>query len=105
GLVARWEASEGTGRAREWLDRAIGAGPDPCYVCAACGAAHGEWSSLCPQCGGFDTLAWRVPGQGIGGARTPLDPVMLPGSAPPLIPAAAPESPAPPSPPAPTPEI
>jgi HemY protein len=91
-LMARLEDSEGTGRAREWLDRAIGAGPDPCYVCAACGAAHGEWSSLCPQCGGLDTLAWRVPEQGGAPPRTPFDPLMLPGAAVPLIQAAATES-------------
>ncbi|HEX2151262.1 MAG TPA: heme biosynthesis HemY N-terminal domain-containing protein [Stellaceae bacterium] len=62
-LMARLEESEAgePGVAREWLDRAIGAPPDPCYVCGRCGAAASEWRSVCPACSGFDTLTWRAP--------------------------------------------
>ena len=67
--------------AREWLDRAIGAPPDPCYVCAGCGTAAAEWHSVCRACGGFDTLAWRAPEvPGTAGAyrATGPAPLMLP---------------------------
>ncbi len=62
-LMARLEESEAgePQAAREWLDRAIGAPPDPGYVCARCGSMAPEWQSLCPACCGFDTLAWRPP--------------------------------------------
>jgi HemY protein len=62
-MMARLEDSEadGAARARRWLDLAVGAPPDPCYVCALCNAESGDWRSLCPRCGGFDTLSWRVP--------------------------------------------
>ncbi|HEX6443288.1 MAG TPA: heme biosynthesis HemY N-terminal domain-containing protein [Stellaceae bacterium] len=89
-LIARLEDAEGTGRAREWLDRAIGAAPDPCYVCAACALETMEWQSLCPQCRGFDTLAWRVPeraGKEFGAAFLP--PLLLGQGAPLIEPEAA----------------
>jgi HemY protein len=81
--LARLEESESpeSGRARGWLDRAILAPPDPCYVCAACRAALAEWHPLCPECGGFDTLAWRIPeraGRDPAGEAVLLPP-MLPG--------------------------
>ncbi len=47
--------------AREWLDRAVRALPDPRYVCSVCGGESSAWHSLCPRCGAFDTLAWRTP--------------------------------------------
>jgi HemY protein len=47
--------------AREWLDRTDRALPDPRYICGRCAGDSLEWSSLCPRCGGFDTLAWRTP--------------------------------------------
>ncbi len=98
-LMARLEDSDadGTGRAREWLDRALGAPPDPCYVCAACGSASDEWHSLCPRCGGFDTQSWRVPEHtGVEpGLRLapPLLPLMLPDSDLPRIEAGAAKAP------------
>jgi len=49
--------------ARDWLARAAGAPPDPCYVCGRCHAASAEWQPVCPKCGGFDSFAWRVPEQ------------------------------------------
>ena len=62
-LMARLEENEDgePQAAREWLDRAIGAAPDPSYVCRSCGTAAPEWQSVCPACDGFDTLTWRVP--------------------------------------------
>jgi HemY protein len=62
-MMARLEEVEQNdpARMREWLDRAIGAPPDPRYVCASCGGENIEWRSLCPRCGAFDALAWRTP--------------------------------------------
>ena len=68
--------------ARDWLDRAIGAPPDPCYVCTQCGGETPEWQALCPDCGGFDTLAWHSPPSGPRPALTQpasgAAPLMLP---------------------------
>ena len=84
-LMARLEDTEGAGRAREWLDRAVGAGPDPCYVCAACAAETLEWQSLCPRCRGFDTLAWQLPERRGKEFDTALLPPLLPGPGGPFI--------------------
>jgi HemY protein len=81
-LMARLEQEEAgdAAKAREWLDRAITAPADPCYVCSRCGDATLEWRPLCRQCGGFDTLAWQVAPL----TRRPIDdaaaapPLMLP---------------------------
>jgi HemY protein len=98
-LMARLEDGEAdsAGRAREWLDRALGAPPDPCYVCAVCAAESGEWRPLCPRCGGFDTLSWRVP-QRSGtepGAHAAISvfPTMLPMTEGPLIEGSAAKAP------------
>jgi HemY protein len=95
-LMARLEDSEPghAEAARGWLERAAGAPLDPCYVCTRCHAENAEWQALCRQCGGFDTLTWRIPERGAvatageGAASAPL--LMLP--APPLPVAAAPPS-------------
>lgn len=62
-LMARVEEAEhgSAGGMREWLDRVVGAMPDPVYVCASCSGESLEWRSLCPHCGKFDTLTWRTP--------------------------------------------
>jgi HemY protein len=62
-LMARLEEAEHgePGAGREWLDRAITAPPDPRYHCASCGGESLEWRSLCPHCGAFDALSWRIP--------------------------------------------
>jgi HemY protein len=69
--------------ARGWLDRALGAPPDPAYVCRRCASVAAHWQALCPHCGAFDTLAWQVPaGAGRAAAGT------LPAAAaPPMLPA------------------
>jgi HemY protein len=66
-LRARLEDAEpgAAGNGRDWLDRAVAAPPDPRYVCSACAAESQEWHTLCPHCGGFDTLAWRLPLQAV----------------------------------------
>ena len=65
---------------REWLDRAVGATPDPRYVCANCGRESLDWGSLCPHCGAFDAFSWRVPGWADPGGNLPIaaDPAAAP---------------------------
>ena len=57
---------------RGWLDRAVGAKPDPRYVCAACGGESLEWRSRCSRCGAFDTLSWRTPAWAVPAAAPPI---------------------------------
>jgi HemY protein len=86
-LMAQLEESEAGAApaARQWLDRALGAPRDPCYLCARCGGESGEWAALCPQCGGFDTLLWRTsPHRRVPIIAPPADTV-----APPMLPAPA----------------
>jgi HemY protein len=74
-LMARLEESEdgNMAAARDWLDRAIAAPPDPCYVCTRCGGGESpEWQALCRECGGFDTLRWTSPSQGAGAISAPM---------------------------------
>jgi HemY protein len=77
-LTARLEEAEhgDLGAMRAWLDRAVGAMPDPRYICASCSGESLEWCSLCPRCGAFDTLSWGTPAWAV-----PTDPLNL---APPL---------------------
>jgi HemY protein len=85
-LSARLEDSEhnDSAAAREWLDRAVTAPPDPRYVCTSCGGEGPVWHALCPDCGGFDTLAWR---QGAAPPRPAVtDSVLAPTPAPRLPP-------------------
>jgi HemY protein len=93
-LMARLEESESGDMpaARDWLDRAIGAPPDPSYVCSRCGGGESpEWQALCPECGGFDTLLWRSPPSpdraGIAPMASAGAPLMLPA---PEVPGAPP---------------
>lgn len=85
-LMARLEES-GAGNlaaARQWLDRAIGAPADPCYVCGDCGRETVDWAPLCPVCGGFDSLAWGLAGRPSGTPAAELTaaaaPLMLPAA-------------------------
>jgi HemY protein len=85
-LMARLEEGEygpGAG-ARAWLDRAADAPPDPCWVCGECGAEAREWHALCPACGAFDSLAWRVP-QGRAATSLSKNLPALPAEAVPLV--------------------
>jgi HemY protein len=73
-MMARLEEAEHGGGpgAREWLDRAVTAMPDPRYVCATCGGESLEWKSLCPHCSSFDALAWRTPAWTASGGTLPI---------------------------------
>jgi HemY protein len=84
-LMARLEEEESgnMAAARDWLDRAIGAPPDPAYLCRQCGGGEtAEWQALCRDCGSFDTLAWQNPPSGDRAVIAPLAsagaPLMLP---------------------------
>ncbi|MGH7046532.1 MAG: heme biosynthesis protein HemY [Stellaceae bacterium] len=61
-MMAQLEEAEhhDLARAREWIDRATTAVPDPRYICESCGGEAPVWSALCARCGAFDTLAWRT---------------------------------------------
>jgi len=64
-LLARLERRE-TGdenAAARWLLKAADASPDPTWLCRACGGAEQQWQALCPDCGAFDSMEWRAPGQ------------------------------------------
>jgi HemY protein len=78
------EGANDAAAARRWLDRAIAAPPDPAYRCRRCGAAAAHWQALCPTCGEFATLAWRLPetaGRGTDGVLpASVAPLMLPAS-------------------------
>ena len=83
-LMARLEEAEhgDLGPAREWLDRAVGAVPDPRYVCASCSRESLDWRSLCPHCGAFDALSWRALARSDAGGYLPI--AAEPGAAPEL---------------------
>jgi HemY protein len=49
-------------KVHEWLARATDAPADRTWRCAACGAQHESWRSVCESCGAFGTLHWRAPG-------------------------------------------
>ena len=49
-------------KVHEWLARAATAPADRAWRCAACGAHHEAWRSVCESCGAFGTLHWRAPG-------------------------------------------
>ena len=87
-LMSRLEEAEhgDLGSVREWLDRAVGAVPDPRYVCTSCARETPDWRSLCPHCGAFDTLSWRAPVRAIsgGGLPPPAEPEAVPEPASPL---------------------
>jgi len=46
--------------AARWLSRAADAPRDPIWVCSACGAPQSSWHAVCPLCGAFGTIDWRV---------------------------------------------
>ena len=62
-IMAAVERGEGASDVivRGWLTRALTASRGPQWVCDNCQSIHGEWVPICEDCGGFDTLSWRVP--------------------------------------------
>ena len=75
-LMADLERNEhGDGEAaRQWLERALTAPPDPAWLCDACGARAPDWSLHCRVCDGLDSLTWRPPKQAelAGPSEAPL---------------------------------
>lgn len=67
-LMAAIERGEGADEAvvRGWLARALTAPKGPQWCCDKCQAIHAQWSPICDNCGGFDTLSWREPAGGTG---------------------------------------
>ncbi len=55
---------------RGWLTRAMTAPRGPQWCCDKCQAILANWSPICDNCGGFDTLSWRPPTEGYGPATT-----------------------------------
>ena len=65
-IMAAIERGEGGSDAvvRGWLTRAVTASRGPQWVCDNCQAVHSKWEPVCSNCGGFDTLSWRIPSDG-----------------------------------------
>lgn len=69
-IMAAVERGEGADDAvvRGWLARALTAPRGPQWCCDKCQNIQADWTPVCDNCGGFDTLSWREPVQG----ATPL---------------------------------
>jgi HemY protein len=78
-LMARLEQDEhgDAAAARVWSDRADSAAPDETWTCGTCGATASDWSALCGNCGGFDTISWKRPPRVSVLPRLPAADVML----------------------------
>ena len=65
-LMAAIERGEGSSDAivRGWLTKALSASRGPQWVCDKCQKVHTNWGPVCDNCGGFDTLSWKVPTTG-----------------------------------------
>lgn len=60
--IARGEGAADA-EVRGWLAKALSAPRGPQWVCDSCHQIHGEWTPVCENCGGFDTLSWTTPPQ------------------------------------------
>ena len=71
-IMAAIERGEGQDDAvvRGWLTRALTAPRGPQWCCDKCQAIHAQWSPICDNCGGFDTLSWREPPETSGPSAT-----------------------------------
>jgi HemY protein len=60
-IMAAVERGEGADDAvvRGWLTRALTAPRGPQWCCDNCQNIQSEWTPVCDNCGGFDTLSWR----------------------------------------------
>ncbi|MEX1661373.1 heme biosynthesis protein HemY [Thioclava sp. 15-R06ZXC-3] len=60
-IMAAVERGEGADDAvvRGWLTRALTAPRGPQWCCDNCQNIQSEWTPICDNCGGFDTLSWR----------------------------------------------
>ncbi|MGB5559578.1 MAG: heme biosynthesis HemY N-terminal domain-containing protein [Paracoccaceae bacterium] len=61
--IERGEGSEDS-VVRGWLTRALTASRGPQWICDNCQSVHSNWGPVCHNCGGFDTMSWRVPTEG-----------------------------------------
>ncbi|WP_128255040.1 heme biosynthesis protein HemY [Falsirhodobacter deserti] len=71
-IMAAIERGEGADDAvvRGWLTRALTAPRGPQWCCDKCQVVHAQWTPVCEQCGGFDTLTWREPADTAGPSAT-----------------------------------
>ena len=46
---------------KAYLSRAVSASRGPQWVCDSCQHMPGAWMPVCPNCGAFDSLSWKVP--------------------------------------------
>ena len=71
-IMAAIERGEGQDDAvvRGWLTRALTAPRGPQWCCDKCHAIHAQWSPICDNCAGFDTLSWREPPETSGPSST-----------------------------------
>ena len=83
-IMAAIERGEGSDDAivRGWLSKALIAPRGPQWCCDNCQAIHSAWQPICENCGGFDTLSWREPVEGIGQSATAAEILPLLVSAP-----------------------
>lgn len=86
-LMARVEDGEGhTGRAREWMARAIRAPRDPAWI--ADGVASRRWAPVSPVSGQLDAYEWKVPQESLEGPFDRWLPEEMPTASAPPVPAA-----------------
>lgn len=72
-----------------WRDRADAAPPEAEWACASCPATMPAWAAVCPNCGAFDSLAWRA--AAAPAPRSALGPTLAPpAAAPPALPGPTP---------------
>ncbi len=71
-IMAAVERGEGSDDAvvRGWLAKALTAPRGKQWCCDQCHAVHSEWTPICPNCNGFDTLSWREPPENAGPSST-----------------------------------
>lgn len=64
-IMAAIERGEGAPDSvvRGWLAKALVAPRGPQWVCDNCNHIHADWTPVCGNCEGFDTLSWRNPPQ------------------------------------------
>ena len=76
------------GVVRRILAKAVTASRGPQWCCDKCQAVQTDWTPICPDCGGFDTLTWREPlheGRKGGRLLQRLAPFLFGQDKPPLI--------------------
>lgn len=62
-IMAAIERGEGANDAvvKGYLAKALSAPRGPQWVCSSCHAIYAEWTPVCDNCGGFDSLVWMTP--------------------------------------------